>query len=237
MITLRCEECGQSFRVKDQHAGKKTKCKACGASLRIPEPKPQQPEPKRVTRSVADDDWPVEADVPWDEGEEEWVDDEWDDHAYEDTTSPLPARQRGVTRKPKPKPPPPKPEPIDEQKNKQRLSIAIVASTTIGLLFVGVAAYFLIGGGPKTEHQTVRDRTIALILENLRETNPGAPESQAAVIADERLEIIIKELPWCMLVPEKERDAVPLGRKENYNRYLNPKTTQNARAERQAPDR
>ena len=59
MIILRCEECGQSFRVKDQHAGKKTKCKA---SLRIPEPKPQQPEPKRVTRSVADDDWPVEAD-------------------------------------------------------------------------------------------------------------------------------------------------------------------------------
>lgn len=36
MIRFKCHSCGKAYEVKDQHAGKATKCAKCGASLVIP---------------------------------------------------------------------------------------------------------------------------------------------------------------------------------------------------------
>jgi predicted Zn finger-like uncharacterized protein len=37
-ISFHCEECGQSYRVPDDKAGKKAKCKKCGAAILAPAP-------------------------------------------------------------------------------------------------------------------------------------------------------------------------------------------------------
>jgi hypothetical protein len=36
-IEIKCHECGEEFRLKDTAAGKKFKCKVCGASLDVPD--------------------------------------------------------------------------------------------------------------------------------------------------------------------------------------------------------
>lgn len=35
-ITFKCSKCGSSFKVPEQHAGKRAKCKKCGAILQVP---------------------------------------------------------------------------------------------------------------------------------------------------------------------------------------------------------
>lgn len=47
MITFSCEQCKKSYSIGDQFAGRKAKCKACGAAVVVPKPKPV---------SLADDD-------------------------------------------------------------------------------------------------------------------------------------------------------------------------------------
>lgn len=37
-IEFKCEHCGKGFRAADEHAGKRTKCPACGQSVYIPTP-------------------------------------------------------------------------------------------------------------------------------------------------------------------------------------------------------
>lgn len=36
MIKFSCTQCGQSYRVSDEYAGKRVKCKGCGTSNTIP---------------------------------------------------------------------------------------------------------------------------------------------------------------------------------------------------------
>lgn len=38
IITFHCEECNQSYRVPDDKAGKKAKCKQCGSAMLVPAP-------------------------------------------------------------------------------------------------------------------------------------------------------------------------------------------------------
>lgn len=45
MIEFACDQCGTTFRVADEHAGKTARCKQCGASIRVPPPEPLQIEP------------------------------------------------------------------------------------------------------------------------------------------------------------------------------------------------
>lgn len=41
MITFQCPQCAKSYTVGDKLAGRKAKCKACGASVVVPQPKTQ----------------------------------------------------------------------------------------------------------------------------------------------------------------------------------------------------
>ena len=36
-LIVACRRCGKEYRMRDAHAGRKLPCKACGASLRVPE--------------------------------------------------------------------------------------------------------------------------------------------------------------------------------------------------------
>jgi hypothetical protein len=51
-IVTTCGECGKSYRVDDKFAGKKAKCKACGAAMVVPTPPPPPPVAK-----TSDDDF------------------------------------------------------------------------------------------------------------------------------------------------------------------------------------
>ncbi len=44
-ITFACS-CGKKYTAPDEAAGKQTKCKACGAVVRIPAPRKSSPKPK-----------------------------------------------------------------------------------------------------------------------------------------------------------------------------------------------
>jgi hypothetical protein len=51
-IVTTCGQCGKSYRVDDKFAGKKAKCKACGAAMVVPTPPPPPPVAKK-----SDDDF------------------------------------------------------------------------------------------------------------------------------------------------------------------------------------
>ena len=42
-LIVACRRCGKEYRMRDTHAGRKLPCKACGASIRVPE-KPAFPQ-------------------------------------------------------------------------------------------------------------------------------------------------------------------------------------------------
>lgn len=41
-ISVTCEECNKTYRVKDELAGKRIKCKECGAPISIPDPEAEE---------------------------------------------------------------------------------------------------------------------------------------------------------------------------------------------------
>lgn len=100
MISIQCDECSKSYKVKPEMAGKKAKCK-CGASIVIPQPRKKQskklvstpPRPKKTKPKPKPESDPWDED-PWDDdfgGEDYEADDEFDD-GFDD----LPRRpQRG----------------------------------------------------------------------------------------------------------------------------------------------
>lgn len=47
MISFQCDSCGKTYKVKPEHGGKKTKCKACGSELVIPA-KSTRPRPPQI---------------------------------------------------------------------------------------------------------------------------------------------------------------------------------------------
>jgi len=63
MIAFSCPSCGESFSVKEEFAGRKTKCRKCSATIRVPAttPPPLRPEkgrksaPSRPDAGPADD--------------------------------------------------------------------------------------------------------------------------------------------------------------------------------------
>ena len=59
MISFQCDACKKSFTVPDSYAGKRARCKGCGAEIRVPDaPKPEAATinrpPLRVRRLAAD---------------------------------------------------------------------------------------------------------------------------------------------------------------------------------------
>jgi ubiquitin-protein ligase/DNA-directed RNA polymerase subunit RPC12/RpoP len=57
MIVFACHNCGKSFTVGDEHAGRSARCKACGATVTVPAAEPSQPAvkiPMRTRRLRAD---------------------------------------------------------------------------------------------------------------------------------------------------------------------------------------
>lgn len=63
-IQLSCG-CGRRYQIEDEHAGKKTKCKACGATHVIPHPEPEE----EIIAAVAEEDPEVITAVAADEEE------------------------------------------------------------------------------------------------------------------------------------------------------------------------
>jgi transcription initiation factor TFIIIB Brf1 subunit/transcription initiation factor TFIIB len=60
-ITAACDACGSKFKVADQYAGRKGKCKKCGGVVTIPQPAPEpeadlydlaEPDPIRSTATA-----------------------------------------------------------------------------------------------------------------------------------------------------------------------------------------
>ena len=79
MISIKCDECLKSYKVKPEMAGKKAKCK-CGASIQIPSLKKKQaggssPRRKKPQRQPESD--------PWDE-------DPFDDDAFDTSVTRVP---------------------------------------------------------------------------------------------------------------------------------------------------
>jgi ubiquitin-protein ligase/DNA-directed RNA polymerase subunit RPC12/RpoP len=54
MIEFSCGQCGKTFRVPEQYAGKSAKCKSCGQAVTVPTPAPPEPEPAAVPAAKAD---------------------------------------------------------------------------------------------------------------------------------------------------------------------------------------
>ena len=54
MIAFTCSECGKTFRVPDQYAGRSAKCKICGNTVTVPAT--PDAEPELVTVGVAEMD-------------------------------------------------------------------------------------------------------------------------------------------------------------------------------------
>src|SRR6476660_9932428 len=56
-IQVTCEKCGKQLRVKDEYAGRKGKCPACGAVIQIPQAEPEvfdlKDEPKVAPKVAA----------------------------------------------------------------------------------------------------------------------------------------------------------------------------------------
>src|ERR1700744_320422 len=50
-ISFSCDSCGKSFTVDDKFAGKKGKCKQCGATMQIPNGATPQPAPSSAPAS------------------------------------------------------------------------------------------------------------------------------------------------------------------------------------------
>jgi hypothetical protein len=55
-IDFSCTSCNQRYRVKDEFAGKTTKCKKCGAAVTVPKLEPALPEPVDELGSLLDEE-------------------------------------------------------------------------------------------------------------------------------------------------------------------------------------
>ncbi len=55
-IDFSCQSCGQSYRVKDEFAGRTTKCRKCSQPVTVPEPAPPELEPLGALGSLLDDE-------------------------------------------------------------------------------------------------------------------------------------------------------------------------------------
>lgn len=83
-ISAKCRNCGRSYSVKDEHAGKKFRCQECQSSVSVPLPK----VPSRETA-----DWDAE-DYDDDYGTEDYED--YDDY---ESREPLPPPRRAAMKK------------------------------------------------------------------------------------------------------------------------------------------
>jgi hypothetical protein len=55
-IDFSCTACGQQYRVKEEFAGKSTKCKKCGARIAVPQPAAEELEPLGALGSLLDEE-------------------------------------------------------------------------------------------------------------------------------------------------------------------------------------
>lgn len=51
MITFKCSKCGHEYKVADEYAGKKARCKSCDNVNAIPSPTAKPAQPERVPGS------------------------------------------------------------------------------------------------------------------------------------------------------------------------------------------
>ena len=54
-IAISCKDCGRDYRLKDELAGKKIKCKDCGATVAVPAPR-RKGDPVRPSKKKNDDE-------------------------------------------------------------------------------------------------------------------------------------------------------------------------------------
>jgi DNA-directed RNA polymerase subunit RPC12/RpoP len=56
VIEIKCLQCGKSFKVKGEFAGKKGKCPVCGKVISIPDPSKKNEDAFGVNTDMADSD-------------------------------------------------------------------------------------------------------------------------------------------------------------------------------------
>lgn len=159
-ISVKCKNCGRSYSVKDEHAGKKFRCQECQAQVIVP----------KAETFDADD---------WDAGEEgdEFGADTYDDYEdYGDYESAAPPPPRRAPKKKK-KPAQSKKRPKKAARSSSASEIAPMIGKIGGGLFVGLIAFSLafrlFGGGmdlgTNWEPYTTPDGNLTMLM-------PGKPK-------------------------------------------------------------
>jgi uncharacterized membrane protein len=135
-IPVTCD-CGRSLRVKDEAAGRKVRCPACGAAIAVPQPDTNPDiEDEALDLLLAAPDRPASAPQPASAA----APDEEPPRSSSKPTVPPPAPHRPSNS------PRPKPSARREKSEKRGLSIAAQRSIIVGLLMMlGAAVWFFLG--------------------------------------------------------------------------------------------
>jgi hypothetical protein len=151
-ISATCRNCGRSYSVKDEHAGKKFRCQGCQETVSVPVPR---------AAAYDADDWEA------DDYEDDFGDPGYDDDDYGDYESrePLPAPRRPAKKK----------KPAAKSKRPKRRSssnsgsVGAAAGKIFGGLFVGLVvmgivfrAVSAVGLGGSWESYTTPDGNITV---------------------------------------------------------------------------
>src|SRR5690349_20470479 len=64
MIEITCPKCGKAYRLQDQLAGKRVRCRDCGETLDVPEPVLANASAPSAEAEGDDDDIPLQAMTP-----------------------------------------------------------------------------------------------------------------------------------------------------------------------------
>lgn len=191
MIKFRCEVCGRSYKVKGEHAGRRTKCRECGSPLLVPD------------LQMQDEDW----DQPVDQWDEPASGPHDDDSWGEDEALPARRSKRKKPQKKQPQEQQARPRP-NKGLNKGKLW-GFIATGVIGVALIGALVVWMTGA-TISHAEKVRARLIEVTLKGLREKDPNATPAQAEESVTKLLARVKHVTPWSVLLPPDQRGLVSL---------------------------
>ncbi len=177
-IAISCKDCGRDYRLKDELAGKKIKCKDCGATVAVPAPR-RKGDPVRPSKKKNDDEDFLDALSS--SGLEDGDEFGGDDDESESTPRPV-ARKKSASKKKKGK-----------QGSSSGGTIAKVGGGAFGALFVITFLVRLIatlgggqlGGVTWQEFQSPNGR-YTVSLPGAGKEKPGQPLGTTTYLAETR---------------------------------------------------
>lgn len=209
MIKFDCSKCGQTYKVKDELAGRKTKCRKCDVIMTIPG---VEPEVEELEAEWIEDEPEEPAQPDNGGGYNEWEDDdaEWEDDAPQLPGRKMPSRKSGVKKKKAKAAPAPK---ATAEVSMKPLAIG-AAVGFLPILVLGLLLVFL----AKSATDPIQDRLQTLAMDAIARTKPSlSQDQQQAAAFDELINIRLtlrKYRPYSELVPETVREAIPEKDKE-----------------------